>query len=193
MVIWGTHLHKEGAFYRGIPKEWEMELYGFYPRGLGDLIYNTLRKILEDNDLSAWALDSYEVCEKLLEHGLRWPTNLTYELSDRIARNRIDWEWSKLLYKLGVQKTVKYRHQRSMTRDPWILYYCCTIHFNKPIQLCRFPQWWLYRPKIWEWIKALQGKNNCYSFFLRILPYPKKDFVIVLEDYMRKYYYASAT
>jgi len=196
---------KEGHFYRGPIKEWEIDLYGFAPRGLSDLIYNTLRKIIETNDTSMWAYASFTACADLLFAGKRWPDNLE---GINCSKNRFDCAWSKIKYRLGIKQfkavwvpyeeggyvhkieyTRKYRWQHGMTRDPWVMFYCCAIHLNRPQYLKFKQQWWLYRPEHWAWRKALvTHKKGWYLFWKGLLAEPRKDFVIVLDRYMFQYF-----
>ena len=68
-----SELVKEGNWYRGPERDWEKNLYGFYPKGIGDLIYNNLRKIIETEDKSNWAYKVFDQCTVLLINGKRWP------------------------------------------------------------------------------------------------------------------------
>ena len=170
---------KEGNFYRGPNKAWELRKYGFYPQGLGDLIYNTLRKILEERDKSPWAYEAYYECRELLRAGKRWPDYLVDNKGiDRlIAKNRLD----------NILNPSKYRWQKGMTRDPWVMFYCCSIHLDMPSDLEYKPQWWLYRPKLWSFRRALIGKWNAFGFWFDLTP-AKQEFVKVLDDFMIEYY-----
>lgn len=150
--------YKEGYFYRGPEKEWEFDEYGFYPRGLGDLIYNTLRKIIETNDKNKWAHWALVASGDLLIQGKRWPDDL-----DPIGAT--------------------YRSQFSMTRDPWVAYYACAMHLDRKQFIFRKPPWRLYSPEVWAWRRALLGKRNCYRLFRWLSP-PRRDFVKALDNLM---------
>ena len=151
--------YKEGNFYRGPEKQWELEKYGFYPRGLGDLIYNTLRVIIETDDKSEWVNDSFTQCVQLLRARKRWP-------------DYMNKEWRST-----------YRSQFSMTRDPWILLYACAIHLGYNNFIKMKPPLRLYTPHIWAWRRALLDKPNLYCLYRRLLRKPKREFVRVLRYY----------
>lgn len=158
-------LVKDKGWYRGLKKDWEFEAYGFYPRGLGDLIYNNLRRIIEDKDTSKWAENVFNKALVLLIQGKRWPDELDPE---------------------KVKGKKRYRSQKSMTRDPWVMFYAACIHFNKREFISLKPQWRLYRPELWALRKALLGEKNSYLFWRSINSiFPKKDYVEVLDEYMK--------
>lgn len=163
-----SELKKDGKWYRGPKKGWEKDKYGFDPWGLSDLIYNNLRKIIEDGDKSVWAYKVFDQCTVLLINGKRWPDDLN---PPKIYTD-----------------SKKYRRQKSITRDPWVLYYAACIHLNKREFIALKPQWRLYRPNLWELRKALLGKKNSYRLW-RLMNnfiakfFPRKDFVVILEKY----------
>lgn len=154
--------YKEGHFYRGPQKDWEYFLYGFNPRGLGDLIYNTLRKIIETNDKSHWAYSAFQECADLLVYGKRWPDELNPP---------------------NIPGKEPYRSQFSVTRDPFIALWACAIHLNRKQFIKAKPPRKLYSPEVWAWRRALLGKRNCYKFFRRITP-GRRNFVKALDDLM---------
>ncbi len=154
--------HKEGDFYRSVGKWWEFHIYGFFPAGLGDLIYNTLRMIIETNDKSPWAYKSFAICSELLSHGKRWPDELS-------PPNIID--------------PVPYRSQFDMTRDPWIALYACAIHLDRKQFIEQKPPKDLYNPKVWQWRRALLGKRNIYRLLHKLSP-GRRDYVKALNKLM---------
>ena len=86
---WGiTKLEKEGYFYRGPVKSWQIDKYGFAPRGMGDLIYNTMRKIIDESERGSWAYIALSECFWLLIDGKRWPDsmNMQYVRPDLLCR-----------------------------------------------------------------------------------------------------------
>ena len=171
--MWDANrLVKEGYFYRGPQKEWEFDLYGFYPRGLGDLIYNTMRKIIETDDRSGWAYTSLCYCGDLLDQRMRWPDELDPPFID------------------GKKP---YRKQTDMTRDPYIMWYCACILLNhrEYIREVTIP-FYLYTPEVWAWRRALLGKLNLYTMWRKINSiFPKKDYVKTLDNYMWTYYHTT--
>ena len=152
---------KEGYFYRRKSEQWEYDDWGFYPNGIGDLIYNTLRVIIETDDKSMWAINSFSLCASLLRDGKRWPDSMNDEPTDI------------------------YRSQFSMTRDPWILMYACAIHLGFDSFIKDKIPLRLYSPKTWAWRRDLLGKWNLYKLWKWLLP-PKKQFVKDLH-YFREY------
>ena len=158
-----TEFYKEGSYYRGPEKQLELAVYGFYPRGLGDLIYNTLRKIIETNDKSPWAYTAFSNCSELLYQGKRWPDCVN---------------------PLVIEGKEPYRSQYSMTRDPWVTLYACAVHLNRKqyIQYAK-PPLKLYSPEVWAWRRALLGKRNLYRLWRWMSP-ARKDYVKVLDNLM---------
>jgi len=157
-----NEFYKEGNYYRGPKKQWEYDLYGFYPSGLSDLIYNTLRVILETNDTSEWADNSFIECFKLLSQNKRWP--------DRMNQP-------------AVEGKKPYRSQYSMTRDPFVLFYACAVHLNRKTFIKTKPPWWLYRPELWALRRALLGKRNLFRLWHWLTP-ASQDYVKELDRIM---------
>ena len=64
---------KEGYFYvkpidtDNPDQRWASQRFGVYFINLGDLIYDTMRKIKEDDDKSYWAKESLIACRDLLK------------------------------------------------------------------------------------------------------------------------------
>jgi len=180
--------YKDEYCYLAEDKPWKTDIWGFDPKGMGDLQTINFRMIILSGKRGFWEKSVFLRMMRLLEKGLRWPNEMNNE---HIAKNKIQFWWSKIMYKLGYHKTRLYRSQKSMTRDPWIYFYCCAIYldWNKiKIKDLPYPPWWLYDPKVWQWIRALKGKPNCYEFLQRIGRKPKKDFVKILDQYMYNFY-----
>jgi len=179
------NLSKKDGWYISEERQWEYDMYGFYPRGLGDIIYNTLRKIIETNDTSKWAYTVFDKCTVLLIQGKRWPDEMHPEQSTPISLIR--WA-TKNMHKWGWIEKAKYRSQTSMTRDPWILYYAACIHLNKRAFINLYPPVRRYRPVLWELRKALLHKKNSYTFWNKVgdllaKVFPRKDYVEILNYY----------
>lgn len=182
-------LKQVGYLYFGEPKEYEKEQYGFYPLGMGDIIYNTLRKIIEDNDTGTWANLAYEKCKRLLRKNKRWPDYMSVAIvyqGHSFACCRLHQWITKQLKKLGLVKYEKYRSQTSMTRDPWVMFYCCAIHLHNRCDISFKPPWWLYRPELWSWRRKMLGKWNMYKLWYKLTP-ARKDYVQVLDAYLHFY------
>ena len=89
--------------------------------GTGDLIWNTLTKIVKDGDTSIWAVQSFFDCAELIRDGRRWP----YEFdSGGEAPSIFIWYLHKLL---GIKKYAN-RPENDMTRDPHIAFGACYAH-----------------------------------------------------------------
>ena len=132
-------------------KDWFRD--GFFWRhpgstGPGDLIYNTMSRIIDMNDKSDWAYTSLDWCILLLDRRKRWPNRLN---KDNMAKNWFQWKWSQLL------KNGKYsRPQGNMTRDPFIAVITCCLHLgvHEYIEHIRIPLH-LYTPNTWRWKRRL--------------------------------------
>ena len=80
--------------------------------GTGDLIFNTLTKILIDKDFSPWAIEAFMVCADLLIARKRYPNEF---LVGRETPNMINHWWRKIIKK---EKGLL-RPQGRMSRDPF--------------------------------------------------------------------------
>lgn len=163
-------LYKKNGLYIHNAHQWQVDKYDQDVMSKGDCIYNTCRKIIDEQDRSEWAYNALEICADLLKQNKRWPDWMNHE---RDTKNRIEWWWSKLLWNLDLIKTQKYRPQSSLTRDPFIYFYtaCVVLDRKEWIEDVEIP-WWLYRPNTWRWRKYLiTGKGY------------KKDYVILLDYY----------
>lgn len=175
--------HIEGLFVRGEAKEWEYIAYGFYPRGLGDLIYNTMCYIVEKDMSNDWAKLSLIICSDLLEDRKRWPDAMgTHYTSLDIASGSVQYMISKLYKKLGGEERQLYRPQKSMTRDPYQAFYLCCLHLGRPeyIKEVTIP-WYLYTPSTWKWRRRLI-KDNSKEFVQRLRYIRAKATVLKYEN-----------
>jgi len=184
---WSKNKVKDEPNYvwRGEYKEWQRDKWGFVVRGLGDLWTITCRMLIITDDKSDWAKTSlWKVFYHLIQNK-RWPDEYNNEY---IAKNTIQFYWSKLLYDLKLRPTRLYRSQHGITRDPWIYFMCAMVHIGQTWAFKCRPPWWLYRPIVWEWFKAMEGKKNKYLFFVRFRPKRRPNYVKMMDDYMDKYY-----
>ena len=133
--------HECGLYVAHAP-QWSQDKYGQDSLEKGDMIYATCRKIIDDNDTSPWAYNALEIMADLLFKRKRWPDSLNHELD---AKNFIH---AKL--------TGRYRSQKNMTRDPYILFYALCVHLNRPqfIETVTIPIH-LYSRRTWVWRKTL--------------------------------------
>lgn len=120
--------------------------------GPGDLIFNTCYKIIQDVDVSPWALEALTACCQLLKARKRWPDRLSL---DNTAKNWIQWQWSKL------EGDHRYsRPQGDMTRDPYIAWIsACVLTRNEYLIKGVSIPWYLsnpfYAPKTMRWRRKL--------------------------------------
>lgn len=99
--------------------------------GTGDLLWNTLTKIVYDNDTSDWAIQSYLKCSKLLKKGQRWSREFNSKIE---APNRWIWYPYRALMKLFKVPSAVWKWTRpetDMTRDPYYAQGQCLFHFLK--------------------------------------------------------------
>ena len=143
-------------------------VYGQMVDSKGDLLFNTLDKIEEDNDTSEWAKISLIMCAGLLKDRKRWPDTMN-RAND--AKTRIGWRWSQLCRRLNIRKTEKYRSQNSLTKDPFYPFYYLCIKFGRRdlIEQVKIPLR-LYRPEIWRWRRRLI-KDNSKDYVKRLRYY----------------------
>ena len=133
--------------------------------GTGDLLWNTLTKIVKDEDTSSWAFDSFLSCGDLLVDKKRWPDK--FNKGDE-APNR----WIYYFYKyLGIKK-YGYRSQDDMTRDPYKAFAACYAHLIKAgtkfcdklledAFLAVKPPWYLLHSRhTWRWWKRFKKDNK---------------------------------
>ena len=173
--------YRDGYFWRKKSEPWEIERWEFQVDSLGDIIHHTLRKIIEDNDKSNWAIDAWFECAILLFDDKRWPDRMEAYIP-RTQKWR-SWPIIRLMYFEGKGD---YRTQTSITFDPWVLLYACAIHLGRDLMYLPKPQWWLYRPTRFSWIRKLKGKPNLYRFWKWISPTSKKQYVIDLNKFMEQ-------
>jgi len=161
-------------------REWFKD--GFFWRhpesgNAGDLIFNTMYKIMQDGDYSDWAYSALTACADLLRSGKRWPDRLT---RDDTAKNWLQWKWDML------RKNRRYsRPQQVLTRDPFIAVYAAAFKMNRwqLIEVVTVP-WYLYRPTLWNWRKYIMSGDikylRRYRFWSRFST-SQKDYVVRLR------------
>ena len=112
----------------------------------GDLVYNTMSRIIDMQDKSEWAEFSLLECMDLLIVGKRWPDRLNYIPTGR--------------------------SQTKMTRDPYIAFYCCAMFLGRPeyVEYVEMP-WYCYSPRTWRWHRRLIKKPDKPWWKLRLRHY----------------------
>ncbi len=126
-------------------KKWQEELYGFNPRGKGDVLFRTSLAAIA---FKYQGVEMLSEVKKNLREGRRWPSWLD---SERDARSR----WDKYIAdrrhekKPGKYPRTKYRWVKGMTRDPYIMFWiaCKLLGLDAWIKDTPLPKY-LYRPQI---------------------------------------------
>ena len=143
--------------------EWEEDQYGFPPDGLSD----TEGRSAEAARIYGFP-EMLQKCIDLIKARKRWPDELgTYKTNPNIAQNIIDYEWCKLMHKLGQKDFRKYRSQYSITRDP-IIGIICSLYLMKDRAYSEWKnqikdikiRWWQNRPDLYHWKKYLETGNR---------------------------------
>ena len=142
--------------------------------GTGDIIFNTLTKIILDGDRSLWAVMAFIKCAMLLIARKRWPNDLNtgYE-----APNRIVWFILRITKKLFNKPNRLYKPQSRMSRDPFIALGACYEHLlseeteYEDIVISVFESvtlpWYLYSHNTWQWWRRLK-KDNRKDYVIRL-------------------------
>ena len=135
-------------------------------RTYGDIIFNTMSKIVEDNDTSEWALYSWFECAGLLLQDKRWPDEFK---KDNEAPNRWLWYPYKWVTHWGKRKWS--RPQSDITRDPHYTFGDCYTHLyghhgeliNGFMTILyhniKLP-WFVWRYSFYRWKRRLKGVNS---------------------------------
>lgn len=173
--------------------EWTNQHFGHDSLGKGDIIYNTCKKIIDDNDLSDWAYDALEIVTDLLIKGKRWPDEFNSFLD---ARSWVQYQLSYIrfriiyLFKKPYPVFRLYRTQRSMTRDPIILQACLAVHLNA-IQFIEVvkPPIRLFRLNTWLWRKSLITGKRSKVYELLERSNNKRDYVQLMKHYRLQAYW----
>lgn len=159
-------------YYWSITSSGKWLLHNTYGDGRGDLIWRMAIYALITGDA-----DVIKACIKLLNERKRWPDGLK---EDSDSKNYFDYYWHKLLHKLGFTDSHKYRHQKSITRDPYIMLTCAIFWYQyEMIRDLKIP-FWINRPGLYFWKKYLETSNpmhkRMYEFF-NMLYFKKPAFV----------------
>lgn len=120
-----------------IASPWQKRKYGFYPHGKGDVIFRSLLHAIATQDIFI-----IHECAFLLHNKKRWPDNMNDELDH------------------------KYRSQKSMTRDPYIMYIVALslIDYYKTgpcVKAMKIP-WNLYRSYLHNWRRFMITNDDIY-------------------------------
>jgi len=175
---------KDGYFYRHNDPSWALRVRGADSKSKGDLIFNTLKKIIDDEDRSEWAYLSLMSCKMLLLDGKRWPDTMNQEGD---CRGWICFFAQKIREMLKF-KAWRHGHQKCMSRDPWIMFFVASFLMNRFVNFELKPQWRLYRPNVWRWMKYLRTQDRRYKErYLKHLRPNKREYV------QRLHYYISLT
>ena len=171
--------YKDGYYWR---KESPYSPFGYLTHGKGDVIFNTLYKIMQDGDYSQWAYYSLSECADMLMQRKRWPDRMNHPND---AKTRIGAWFSRILYEMGETISKKFRPQHILTRDPLIVLYAAAWKMNRwqLIEVVTVP-WYLYRPTLWTWRKYIMSGDvrylKRYRFWSRFST-SQKDYVVRLR------------
>ena len=177
-IVW----FKDGFFWRHHDPPWAIRLRGVDSKSKGDVIFNTLKKIIDDEDRSEWAYLSLMSCKLLLLDGKRWPDVMNQEGDCKTIPCL--W-WQKLRINLFKMKTCRHGPQKDLTRDPWIMFYVASFKMNRFVNFELTPQRRLWRPNVWRWIKYLRtGERRYKERYLRYLRPNKREYVTRLHEYI---------
>lgn len=95
----------------------------------------------------------------LLNDCKRWTDSLNQSTD---SRNILDYWWSRLLFKLKIGP-LKYRPQKSVTRDPYIMAYCAIYWWQyEMIQNLKVP-WWIWTPSFYHWVQFLKTRKPIHK------------------------------
>lgn len=174
----------ECGLYAAHAPQWSINQYRQDSLEKGDMIYITMRKIIDDNDRSEWAYNALEICGELLYDKKRWPDSLNSFLD---ATTWIECKRSECDYKLGISHTKLYRPQTEMTRDPYTLFYAACVALDRmqfvevvslPIHLWRpvFGAWKYYLltgrgKRLYEWLELIQMKSHKKEYTRQLVHY----------------------
>ncbi|RLD57005.1 MAG: hypothetical protein DRI97_06315, partial [Bacteroidetes bacterium] len=133
---------EEHGIFRHQSPDWEKDLYGFYPNGIGDAVSN----------MGEWTVKTGDpffipIMYKLLMAKKRWPDACNVGNEEFIATKKLQYGWSKTVHwfrmlpvvfasdeeRGAYLKKVKprlFRTQHGMTRDPYTWYNCAVIRCN---------------------------------------------------------------
>jgi len=124
----------------------------------GDLIFNTMSRIIDMGDESEWAYSSLHECADLLIAHKRWPDRFN---DPNDAKNLIVYKWNKFLKWLGVEKDYPGRFQSGMTRDPYVAFYCCAMFLGEEHYIGEVKNvWYSANLNYLLWRKRLMGNRK---------------------------------
>jgi len=173
-------------------KPWQLEQFRQDGKAKGDIIYNTCRKIIDDDDRLAviktpWYYNALSICADLLLRRVRWPDEFNHPND---AKNIFQYWISKWRYDCGLSSWRLMRPQTNMTRDPFIYFYALCVHLDRLqfIEVVTIPLH-LFRLKTWLWRKALiTGKRNKLYEWLETSKDHKLEYAQLLKHYRMKAY-----
>ena len=170
---------QEGNFWRGRNSDGS--------NGMGDLIYNTLVKIIYHQDTSDWAIKALEACHALLKAHKRWPDYMNDH--PMVAKTWAARAVNRILNKIKrwgrrkniaiIDKIIKewkpFRYQGRMTRDPYTAFYAACIMLDR-VDLIKDTKvaFICWRPDMWMWRKYLIKPNSVHLTLYRFLDGTKK-------------------
>ena len=182
--------HKDSYFYRRSDPPWAIRLYRKNTWDKGDLLSNTLKKIIDDEDFSEWAYISLGMCFGLLKEGKRWPDPFSQDIDCKTIAcfywQKIKFQALKLAERLKADKIANSIHckfglQKNPSRDPWTYAMVAAYKMNRFEYFTLRPQRRLWRPGFWAWMNYLESggdpKWKRRYYFWKRFTHSKKDYV----------------
>lgn len=197
-IVW----YPDGLFWRHHDPEWAIKLRGADSQSKGDVIFNTLKRIIDQEDFSRWAYNSFEECGSLLIQGKRWPDRMNQHDD---CKGWICFYWQKIkffvykqaekVYKRSGNKTAKrvmnaihckHGHQKNVTRDGWTMLFVAASKMNRAQFFhIKVRPGRLWRPNWMRWIKYLRtGDWEYRERYLKYLRPSNKEYVQRLHYYI---------
>jgi hypothetical protein len=156
-----TYYFEDNGFIRCLSPKWEHEEYGFFPNGIGDVLFRTAHYALIEGDEDML----FRVGDQLMLRQ-RWPNFMMEGNKDRFAKNRFQYKRSKCRYKTMETQYRLFSPQNRMSRDPFIMFYCATNIMNtRPLFKIIKPVWYNWRPPFNSWYRYLFTKNRIWKWW----------------------------
>lgn len=150
------YFYEDGIWTRKTSPQWEIDMYGFPPNVIGDLLFENAHWAFINQNLQLFTEINLH-----LEEGKRWPDFMMEGDENKYSKNRIQCWWSRVMVRNGYRETQLFRWQKGMTRDPFNMHYCAALLLELPdyIRLAK-PPWYIWRPTFNWWRRYLITGNK---------------------------------
>lgn len=156
-----TYYFEDRGYIRCISPGWEREVYGFFPNGIGDVLFRTAHYALIECDENMLLRVADQL--KLRQ---RWPDFMMEGNEDRFAKNRFQYRRSKRKHESGESQYRLYRPQGGMTRDPFNMLYCVADVMNaRPFIEIIKPVWYNWRPPFNSWRRYILTESRFWKWW----------------------------